>query len=833
MTEDLLEIETTKIGTAMTTEKYAQQPAMTKDQELELEYRELNLEYGDDMSEVTLCTYESSNLSDKDPSSPPSKWGLLWKTKSPKKIKKTMKKKMKREVRDSPEGEDTFVNEKKGWGWPSKSKEKFYEGVVEEEQEGHEDRVHHRQLAETIEEAEEEDTFFNENKGWGLPSKSKKQFVEEEPEGPEDEVPLRQPAETIEDAPGLLADLNEKFCRKEHVDEYKLCRLELQERSRVGHGLNAEEVYEMELLLRHAVGEELFEESNDLDHFVEKRLMYKILQLDLEVLRGQQQQGENIDQDLLFVLELFERRRLQVPMDIMEKLALDLLERDRLDENLDDGEMEELLDIMDMLKSKKAPSHPVEKEARSSLMTGEEEAPIISHEHLGRKDPKSAAANTETSKGWGVPWGSEGTQLEACLAMESNDEAKDRKETHAAENDAAVSRRGWLSYWRSNQQCQAAKARDDIQKQLLDKSLLKAKLLMEIDNLKMDLKKANTSVLQLGGERDETTRGLPPDEMAPEGHESTLSAESECKDLEIAIQEKDGQIAALEAKVRALRANNVTSVRKDGRSQTSDATVSTQESSSISSMLKLSVECEHLKQQLTEINQKYAESHSSHQSACWKMKGVETELEQTQHDLQAAKTELDQQEGKLQLSSNGYEALNERYDAAVSKITKMEEDYPAEMRRRVTEVLEGMGKTGGVEVLIDCYQSAEASIESLEVELTSAKQEAAAANMRQVEYCNAVAMCKKLEEEAVDLRLKLQDAEKQASGAKKEAGRSMEEEVAESRLQMTEQAKKLEALSQQVQFFDEENGKLMEENIELKELCEEMISGMGAETLDC
>jgi hypothetical protein len=36
-----------------------------------------------------------------------------------------------------------------------------------------------------------------------------------------------------------------------------------------------------------------------------------------------------------------------------------------------------------------------------------------------------------------------------------------------------------------------------------------------------------------------------------------------------------------------------------------------------------------------------------------------------------------------------------------------------------------------------------------------------------------------------------------------------------------------------VQFLDEENGKLMEENIELKELCEEMISGMGAETLDC
>ena len=213
-------------------------------------------------------------------------------------------------------------------------------------------------------------TIVEENsKSWGVhwpikKSSSSKSYFEgvlDEEDGniPDDEVPGRHQYHHLEtskeeEITRSLQQMNEKFRNQEKVDEYHLCCLELHEKKLNGRALSAEEVYELSLLERHASGEKLDAEVNDLDDFVEKRILYKRLQIDLADIRSQQLKGEKIDEDLLFVLELFERRRTGQPLFTMEKLALDLLTRDRLGDTLTDAEMDELVDIMDMLRNKKS-----------------------------------------------------------------------------------------------------------------------------------------------------------------------------------------------------------------------------------------------------------------------------------------------------------------------------------------------------------------------------------------------------------------------------------------------------------------------------------------------
>ncbi|KAL3934867.1 MAG: hypothetical protein SGBAC_009505, partial [Bacillariaceae sp.] len=706
-----------------------------------MEYRDFPVDHSDDLSEVTLSTLGSSSQYDKNPVRESRKWGLLWKTKSPlqtaKKLKKTMKKKIRRGKCEFPEMEDTIVEENsKSWGvhWPkSRNSKSYFEGVLDED------------------------------------------------DVPDDEVPGRHPFASDEEVTRSLEELNENFRNQEKVDEYLLCRLELQEMQRNGRALSAEEIYELSLLERHASGENLCEEANDLDDFVEKRILYKKLQIDLADMRSQQLQGEPIDEDLMFVLELFEKRRLGQPLFTMEKLALDLLTRDRLGDTLTDAEMDELIDIVDMLRNKKTTiaTEPVAgpTESNSSLMVEDD----------GVEDDIAPTLD---------PWSNTSPVDEA-----RNDVEKDNTATTAGAS-------GWLMYWRSSneqqdaehsnqQQQDAEQIRERIQKELLDKALLKAELLMEIDNLKSDLKKVNASVLELGGEPDETTRvilneGGLPDESMPEqsgiiSSHSLQLVRSECEELKDDNQDKLSKIATLEAQVRELRAKTVTSARKGSKWGIQGEESSPQDSETLS---ELSAECAALKEQLKGVNEKYEESRESHDSTCTRLEELQMELEQCSQDLQAAREELEMREKEMQHAAFEFSALNVRYKAASSKIERLEEEYPDAIKERVAELMEEVGKAGGVDALVDCYESAVATIGALQEELESAEEEAVSSNKMQTEYNYAVEMSKDLEKDVERLQSKLEAAKSEATAAKEEKFR-VRDEIEEVRLKMEDLEVKL------------------------------------------
>lgn len=173
-----------------------------------------------------------------------------------------------------------------------------------------------------------------------------------------------------------LASLREKLRQKEDFDELRLCELELLDILQCEYNLSVEEEYELDLYQRHQDGEELSgSELDELDYFVDKRVMYNALDVKLSTLRDQQQLGEEISQDLLFELELFERARKREPLDKMEKLAVDLLERNRMGENLTDDDMDDFLDIMEVLKNNRVASTivtDVESKKKPMLLSEEE-----------------------------------------------------------------------------------------------------------------------------------------------------------------------------------------------------------------------------------------------------------------------------------------------------------------------------------------------------------------------------------------------------------------------------------------------------------------------------
>jgi len=120
----------------------------------------------------------------------------------------------------------------------------------------------------------------------------------------------------------------------------------------------------------------------------------------------------------------------------------------------------------------------------------------------------------------------------------------------------------------------------------------------------------------------------------------------------------------------------------------------------------------------------------------------------------------------------------------------------------------------------------------LEAKIEKAEEATAAAKKKQAECGDSIAKFNKLEKEAEDLRRKLEATETEATNATNEK-KSTLEQVAQAKLQITEQEKKISALAQQVQYLEGENFKLLEENVELKELCEEMIAGIGVDAVDC
>ena len=146
--------------------------------------------------------------------------------------------------------------------------------------------------------------------------------------------------------------LLDQFREGKPIDEYRLCELELNVITQTGHELSDVEKYELDLLNLQADGSELTEdEEEDLDYFIERRLMEKKLQFNLETMRASIRVGQNVDPELLFEFELFEKRRLRKPLNELESIAIELMERNRMGEVLEDSEMDELLDAFEALRN--------------------------------------------------------------------------------------------------------------------------------------------------------------------------------------------------------------------------------------------------------------------------------------------------------------------------------------------------------------------------------------------------------------------------------------------------------------------------------------------------
>ncbi|KAL3934885.1 MAG: hypothetical protein SGBAC_009484, partial [Bacillariaceae sp.] len=121
----------------------------------------------------------------------------------------------------------------------------------------------------------------------------------------------------------------------------------------------------------------------------------------------------------------------------------------------------------------------------------------------------------------------------------------------------------------------------------------------------------------------------------------------------------------------------------------------------------------------------------------------------------------------------------------------------------------------------------------LEAKLGSAEEDVVNANEKRVsENEDVVKKCKQLEHDFGTVQSKLQAAQAEITKTTK-AKNTVSDEAAAAKLKMAEHEKKIHALAQQVQHLERENYKLLEENVELKELCEEMIAGIGDDALDC
>jgi hypothetical protein len=447
--------------------------------------------------------------------------------------------------------------------------------------------------------------------------------------------------------------------------------------------------------------------------------MYKSLEIDLQGLREDIKRGVTVDEELLFVCELFERKRLQGPLDKMESLALDLLERDRTGETLGIEEMDKLLDIMEILKDRQS-SSTVKSDTKSISelkLAGE------SNNGMSTAVSKNIDISSESSKSW--PWNTKQDNVETvCLIFESESEGDDDKSDSASEGritrirnqdveiengakDGSHNRRGWLFSWRAQKQRQAIDARNRVQNRLVNKSIQKAKLLMEIDTLKMDLKEANASVIQFGGERDENTRiifkmgeGAPCEEFASVTStgpstmmlttKSLATLKSECvslqatnqqKDktivgleeakknndekmsiLEVESQSKDKTIVALEERIRILNSEMLGMTRRKEESQDLTETQAT--------------EGKALKEELVKAIEKYGKLEAMHKLSCSALDGTSKQLNEACIALQATEEERDEMKLLYQTSSSELKALKNQFQLkkVETEATKVERD---------------------------------------------------------------------------------------------------------------------------------------------------------------
>ncbi|KAL3944485.1 MAG: hypothetical protein SGBAC_001462, partial [Bacillariaceae sp.] len=139
----------------------------------------------------------------------------------------------------------------------------------------------------------------------------------------------------------------------EEVDEAMLCLLELEDMKNNYVLLTDEEEYELELLVRHQEGNNLSDdEMDDMAYFIERRLMYNELDIKLQEMKTKQDAGEEVNEDLLFEMELFERARKRELLTNIEKQAVEFLERNHMGEELTDNDMDDYLDVMETLRTK-------------------------------------------------------------------------------------------------------------------------------------------------------------------------------------------------------------------------------------------------------------------------------------------------------------------------------------------------------------------------------------------------------------------------------------------------------------------------------------------------
>ncbi|CAJ1935699.1 unnamed protein product, partial [Cylindrotheca closterium] len=184
-----------------------------------------------------------------------------------------------------------------------------------------------------------------------------------------------------------LERLRAMLARKDDVDEVMLCLLELEDVKNNDFQLSDEEEYELELLQRHQEGNDLSDdEIDDMEYFIERRLMYNELEIKLQETRSKRDAGEEVDKDLLFEMELFERAREREQLNEMEKLAIEFLERNHMGEELTDDDMDDYLDVMEVLRNN--PPKDSDKTEVCSALLSEDDSKYLAILRVAEQDGK-------------------------------------------------------------------------------------------------------------------------------------------------------------------------------------------------------------------------------------------------------------------------------------------------------------------------------------------------------------------------------------------------------------------------------------------------------------
>ncbi|KAL3924597.1 MAG: hypothetical protein SGILL_000950 [Bacillariaceae sp.] len=147
-----------------------------------------------------------------------------------------------------------------------------------------------------------------------------------------------------------LFALREQRERGEEVDEDLLHELELFEKMRAGNFLTGDEEFEIELFQLIRDGEVLTEEQiQELELLKTERIEATLDERDLQILCQLKLRGEPVDEELLYELELFHRKRNGETLSEDEAIEFSFFQRQRDGEDL----LEDDLDELEMLRARR------------------------------------------------------------------------------------------------------------------------------------------------------------------------------------------------------------------------------------------------------------------------------------------------------------------------------------------------------------------------------------------------------------------------------------------------------------------------------------------------